>query len=551
MLGQVGDFSVYEMVEKRVSEVLEGAPERFTQEYQQSLESFKEAIYKNIAEFMGNFISFLWDVCFKAGYIVGIPIGYVRGGVEAGTREVLRDNKIIIPDLADIITLNLRGFLDGNVASDMLDRTGVNWDYIMAMFDGLRQRADMYVLSNLYWRNILNDTDVYEQARKLGYDDYQTALILEANRALPTADELIYAFKRWGYTNDEIKDFLKWLGYKGWANEVKLEAFNRIPAIQDIIRFMVREAFNKDAIEKYRMMDEFPEEATEYAEIQGLSRDWVEKYWIAHWELPSPTQVFEMYHRVDKEGGRDKEPITSPYGGETRYRVISKETVDDYLKFADYLHYWRDKLRRISDNVLTRVDVRRMYELGIFNEDDVFFAYIEAGYSEEHAKALTDFTILEVMGAEINKVRNELIDAFVQGTISEEELRQFLKGMHINPRIADLLVAYAVWKKSNEVNKKIISSVRERFIDGDLDETTAWAELAKWGFRTEEISRYLDIWAEERKAKRKYLTKSEILNAFKKGIFSREETIRRLVTYGYTEDDAEVLLKLAGDYTLQ
>jgi len=544
-------LTIFDLAEEAIEKALGTVSPEIKEAFSEVLEDFKLAVAKEVAEFISNFVMFIWDLIYRAGDIFGLGFGSFDIGRERGRQEALRRHKIIIPSLREIIDLTIKGYIDDVKSFDLIDRTGVDWDVATAVYNDSVRKASLEVLSNLFWRGIIDNYEVYRLAQKLGYDEYQTDLIIEAHRPLPSADELIYSFKKWGYSDETIKEFLGWLGYKGWSNMIKLESYYRIPSIQDIIRFMVREAFNPYAIERYRMMEEFPEEAVKYAEIQGLTRDWVEKYWVAHWELPSPTQVFDMYHRIDKEPHEDSEPITSPFSGETRYRRISKEVINDYLKFADYLHYWRDKLLRISENVLTRVDVRRLYELGIFNEDDVFFAYIEAGYSEEHAKVLTEFTILQVISEEINKVRNELIEAYVDGAISLDELRSYLEGLHINKTAVEVLLAYAEWKKSNELRKKIIKAIRERFLDGDLDEVGVTTELAKWGFRVEEINRYLDLWGEERRAKRKYLTKTEIVKAFKKGIFDWDEAKKRLVTLGYEEEDAEVLLKLAGEYILQ
>ena len=540
-----------ELTEKELEALAPYLSKEQAEEFVKLGEEYKLTIGKATADFLNKLFWFIWDIFYRAGFEVGKPLGSVSAGIDAGKQEVLRRHKIIVPTLQEIIDLNIKGYLDSGTAGDLLDRTGVPWSYITALYNDIIRKASLENLSKLFWRGIIDENELYRLAKVQGYDEYHTDLIVEAHRPLPSPEELIYAFKKWGFDDETVEKFLEWLGYKGWSRMIKMESYYKIPSISDIIRFMVREAFNPYAIEKFRMLEEFPEEAVRYAEIQGLTRDWVEKYWIAHWDLPSPSQVFDMYHRIDKAPSEDAEPVVSPYSGEVRYRHISKQVVFDYLKFADLLAYWRPKMLRISDNPLTRVDIRRMYELGIFNEDDMFFAYIEAGYSEEHAKALTDYTVLEVMSEEINKVRNELIEAYVDGAIDLYELRQYLLDLHINPQIVEVLLAYAEWKKSNELRKSIIKAIRERFIEGDLDEVGVSSELAKWGFRIEEINRYLDLWAEERRARRRYLTKAEIIKAYQKRIFTREQAIKKLVVLGYTEEDADVLLKLAEDYVLQ
>ena len=47
-----------------------------------------------------------------------------------------------------------------------------------------------------------------------------------------------------------------------------------IPSISDLITFVVREVIT-------------PDEFYDWAAKQGLSREWAENYWEAHWRLPS------------------------------------------------------------------------------------------------------------------------------------------------------------------------------------------------------------------------------------------------------------------------
>ncbi|GAH16382.1 unnamed protein product, partial [marine sediment metagenome] len=71
----------------------------------------------------------------------------------------------------------------------------------------------------------------------------------------------------------------------------------QIPPIADIITMAVREAFTPDIAAKFGQYEDFPKDLEEWAAKKGLSSEWAERYWAAHWGLPSATQGFEMLHR--------------------------------------------------------------------------------------------------------------------------------------------------------------------------------------------------------------------------------------------------------------
>ncbi|GAI43190.1 unnamed protein product, partial [marine sediment metagenome] len=59
----------------------------------------------------------------------------------------------------------------------------------------------------------------------------------------------------------------------------------------------VREAFHPELIAKYHYMDNFPPEFAEYMAKQGFSVEWAQRWWVAHWRLPSISAGFDMLHR--------------------------------------------------------------------------------------------------------------------------------------------------------------------------------------------------------------------------------------------------------------
>jgi len=150
-----------------------------------------------------------------------------------------------------------------------------------------------------------------------------------------------------------------------------------LPPPSDLIRFSVRDVYYPEVIKKYGMDKEFPEKFVEEAKKLGMDEEVARKYWIAHWELPSISAVFEMLHRLPKDMPRERFKKYEEMGLKYENLITDVETVKDLIRRHDIEPYWRDRLVALSFNPITRIDIRRMYRLGVFTEEDVYWRYRE------------------------------------------------------------------------------------------------------------------------------------------------------------------------------
>ncbi len=270
-----------------------------------------------------------------------------------------------------------------------------------------------------------SEADFYANARLAGVTPERAKFVMEASKALPTPGTIQEGFLRgeideenhdrllrsYGYTNDDLRLFkaLYWI----------------VPPPNDLIRMSVREVFSPEIAERYGQFEDFPQAFVEWAAKIGLTEEWAKNYWAAHWDLPSPQMGFEMLHRG----------------------VIDKEELTLLLRSLDVMPYWRERLIKISYNPLTRVDVRRMYQLGVLTAEQVFAAYLELGYDREKANWLTEFTKRYSAPEDDSELtqfkslaRNTYSQAYLKKIISEGEYREFLNNLHYYPDDADLLI---------------------------------------------------------------------------------------------------------------
>lgn len=257
--------------------------------------------------------------------------------------------------------------------------------------------------------------------------------------------EIINARRR-GFIDDKFaaQEWL-WGGFDKQRSEVLTGLTLFYPSPSDFIRFAVRDTFNESVVKRYGYDDGYPEQIDAYALKAGMPREWLKHYWRAHWELPSPTQMYEMLHR----------------------NKISMADAENLLRIADYAPYFIKPMLDISYNPFTRVDVRRMWDSGVLTREQVKAAYMDGGYNEERAEMLTKWTVSDGMKEELDLTKAEIKAAYQAGSISKSDATASIIQLGYDDKEADIIISlvdYATEKalKTREKNIAVKTYVKGR-----------------------------------------------------------------------------------------
>ena len=248
------------------------------------------------------------------------------------------------------------------------------------------------------------------------HPDY-AKLYLDAILTKPaTTDIIAYQLRQDPYLSNLGRELSK-IGIHPAYHSLYKELAYQIPPVADIITMAVREAFTPEIASRFGQYEGLPTQYVEWVQKKGLSREWAERYWAAHWSLPSPSQGFEMLHRG----------------------IITREDLMLLLRALDIMPFWRDKLVEMAYTPLTRVDVRRMYNLGVLNENEVRQAYKDIGYNDINANRLTQFTVklLEQATTRAEEQAEKAKIGKVQTWTSSQTLSFLKKGLITQNRARD------------------------------------------------------------------------------------------------------------------
>ena len=201
--------------------------------------------------------------------------------------------------------------------------------------------------------------------------------------------------------------------------------------------------------------------------------------WRAHWNLPGLVQDREMYHRG----------------------IIDETNLRVYLKAADLPVFWRESIVKWMDAVVTRVDARRMYDIGVWDEQRVYEHHKELGYSDNDAADMTMWVALNYMQDDRELTKTDVLTMYQDGILNTLEATGYLEALDYKPQAISLLLAHRDLKRDEEYERQVIGNIKALFVGGLYDRTDVFAQLGKLATPDTVIRQNLAVWDLEKERK--------------------------------------------------
>lgn len=318
-----------------------------------------------------------------------------------------------------------------------------------------------------------------EDAARVGLSPERAGQAWAAHWQLPSFEQGLAMMYRGEISAAELDGLLKALDYAPvWRPRLRAIS-EAIPALQDMIRFAVREAYSPAQVQSLGLDDDFPAVFASEAARHGLSAENARYYWRAHWRLPSALQGYRMLWRG----------------------LITEAELDALLKALDYPAKWRENLAAIAHVVPGRIDLKRMFRLGLIDEPELRRGYVRIGYAPADADRMAEVAIAESSS-----------------------------GAGVESHVA-------------KARTSLYNRAHTEFVARQLTDPEALAALAKAGVPQAQRDDVVELWRAERDVVRTELTQAQIVKANKKGLMTDEEALAELVERGMTQADAAIRLQ--------
>lgn len=375
-------------------------------------------------------------------------------------------------------------------------------------------------LLQLVRRKEITASDYVTHVMENGFDEHYAKGFLAASETMLQAAEYVTLWRRGELSDGDLYERLSVLAYTDEGIDLLKKVSEFYPSVGDLINFAVREVYTPTIAEKYGQFEDLPRDYINESHKVGLSEDTAKLYWAAHWQLPSITQANEMLHRG----------------------VISEDEHEQLLRALDVMPYWRPRLRDISYNTLTRVDVRRMYSVGTLDKIGVYKSYREFGYNDTNAKLMTDFTVKYESGDSLELNRSSLEKAYKLGIIDDGKLLEYLNQLYDSEQIARFYYNIARTEKQNDELAAKKKSMLDRYQKGDVSIPQAQKELTQAGYPAEYVSNTVTEMQNSKGVKVKLPSRQDLENWLKKGVIEEDYYTDTMLDIGYREKDIEYYL---------
>jgi hypothetical protein len=466
------------------------------------------------------------------GYAIGIIIAVslntaVRREVSHFFNRSFENELLEISDIADAV---VRGIVNEETYFNELANYGINRERASIYLKLKRQLLPVSDLIDGYFKNLINENELKERGKHLGLVENDINILKDLKLKRLPPDVVITAWFRgidkafWkGDIFQELKD-------EGWTEDrIKIiqEVSKYFPTPQDLIRFAVREAYTPEVVEKFRLDEDLPPEFIEEAKKIGMDEDTAKLYWRAHWDLPSPTQGFEMFHRD----------------------IITEDELKLLLRTLDVMPFWRDRLIKLSYSPLTRVDIRRMYALDVLSYDEMVKAYRDLGYSPENAKRLADFTVKYneahplIDDTEEDETRrrtkdlsgSQILKGYRERLITRDKAKEYLMSITYSEDEAEFLLSLADIEIDEEQDKQIMDIIETQYLEGIITFEDAQRLVQELNLPAIKEEHFLTNLMRKKMKAQKRPSKDDLERFLQKGVITEQEFEEEMSKLGYND----------------
>jgi hypothetical protein len=416
-----------------------------------------------------------------------------------------------------ILKILLGGFGAVQVMAGLMHLYPPLWNYIQQ--SALKSWPNVLPTNNelveMYFKNAISDSEFYNWMEEQGYSKEQSNNFLKSSENFLNVIDYINLNRRGELTDEVLKDRLKILKLSDEEIELAKRASLFFPSPVDLIRFAVREVYSDEYIQQYGMMNDLPERFLQESSKSGLKEEHAKQYWAAHWELPSVNMGYEMFHR----------------------RIINEEQLKMLMRALDIMPGWRDSLIQLSYNPLTRVDVRRMYELGVIDEEEMYNAFLDRGYSPENASRMVEFSI-EYTNDELSGItRAQITSAFKKDLISQNDYANFLKELGYSEAVVNFYVNTTIYDKDEELLDDTIKEYYDRYKADIMTEKEILDDMQRRVFAQtliDKVKRKLQLIQSQ---KVKIPSKSDLETWLKLQVIDEKTYMNKMTKLGYLKED--------------
>lgn len=246
-------------------------------------------------------------------------------------------------------------------------------------------------------------------------------------------------------------------------------------------------------------------------------------------DAPSPLEAADMAARgiIPWEGtGPDK----TSFAQAVREGRLKDKWIGPTKAAAKYLPPPGEIITFLAHTAITAERARELLT-DHYMDPDVLAAFI----NEADLTDLSDYRGL---------TQSSVVDMYYARLITADQATAILEMLHVTPKAAPLLLAYADMRQVIDSISKSVQRIAGLFTGRKISVGTAREALMRLEIAPEQVEQIIETWEIQANANVKTLTQAQIIDAWYYEVIDQETAIRLLGAVGYTPFDSWVLLSV-------
>lgn len=202
-------------------------------------------------------------------------------------------------------------------------------------------------------------------------------------------------------------------------------------------------------------------------------------------------------------------------------------------------------MKAMRENLPPADTARMAYRLGVADREWAVGILAGHGFSRTNAEIMLNLEDARHHESTKDLSRAQILELYEDGVITVEQATDLLGRAGFDDIEVGWMIGMADVRVSRRFVNALTTRVRAAYVAGNLDAEHAATTLDQAGVSGTQRDQLLAIWDLEKEVLSRQLTPAQVVSAVKKGFLDRGEGKDRLVSFGYTEGDAEILIQLS------
>lgn len=461
-------------------------------------------------------------------------------------------NPHLIPDPSTISAMVAGGHVDHGAGIQAIRENGLFDYWGNALVETAKTWPTVTDLVDWRLKGQLSEEDFLTLARKAGMDaDVATRYYAAAPSSLSYQD-MALAYLRGFASKEAVMEAMREQGVLPDEADTYLNVIGEPPGTQDLLEGFRRGFIDQSTLQRGIMQSRTRNEWIPLIEQLRYSpmsiADAVNAVVQGHLDYGAGSRIAEMNGlepgQFDVLYQTAGSPLSRTELNELYNRgVIGSDVVTQGLRESRLKDKYVQDAFALRRRLLEPRSLGEAVNNGAMDHATAVAKAMESGFNAQDATYLVNAASNRKMQSYREKVISQAEKLYTDGGMSKDQFTRIVTSMGHSAAEADMIAQSADFNREQRAFNSATNAIRAKLVSRHIDRAGASSRLDAIGMQATQRDYLLRIWELEESANTRELTAAQILKAVKNQLFTADQGLERLITMGYSADDAVILLE--------